>query len=220
VLPTDVRECHERGRYRHALMSFTVVALALGVILGFATGGRPSNLHRRPLELVWLLAISVALQAGAEALDLSDTAGLALVLVSYVGLAAFAFANIRLVGMPVVLVGLLCNLVVITANGGMPVEADAIVASHAATADELDTLDFGAKRHLAGDDDILTFLGDIIPVRVSREVLSFGDLILALGIADVIFRLLKPVELRRRDDDVIDVDRPGGVRLARDLVDA
>ncbi len=209
-------------------MSFTVAALVAGVVFGLLAGGRPSNVSRRSLELVWLLALSVGVQVAAETLDVSDRVGLAMVLVSYVGLAAFAIANTRLVGMPVVLVGLLCNLVVISLNGGMPVEADAILAARAATADELDTIDFGAKRHLATDDDVLTELGDVIPVRPTREVLSFGDLILAFGIADVIFRLLKPVELRRRhhdevDDDeaVLDVDRPGLTRAApRQLVDA
>jgi hypothetical protein len=203
-------------------MSFMVVALAAGLLLGLITGGRPANVRRRPLDLVWLLVISVALQLGAELLDVADRAGLAMVLVSYIGLTAFAFANIRLVGMPVVLVGLLCNLVVITANSGMPVEPDALLAARAATASELDTIDFGAKRHLATDDDMLTALGDIVPVRPSREVVSLGDLILAIGLADVLFRLLKPVELRRRDDDeLVDVGpSPARSTPARHLVDA
>ena len=194
-------------------MGFTVVALVAGVVIGFATGGRPSNVARRPLELVSLLALSAALQVVAELVELPETAALSMVLVSYVGLSAFAVANIRLVGMPVVLVGLLCNLTVISLNRGMPVEADAIVAAHAAERDELATIDFGAKRHIATDDDMATFLGDIIPVRPSREVLSFGDLILAFGIADVIFRLLKPPAHRRRagagTDEPIDATDAG-----------
>lgn len=205
-------------------MSFTVVALVAGVVLGFATGGRPSNVNRRSLDLVWLLTVSVLLQVAAELADLPDRAGLAMVLVSYVGLSAFALANVRLVGMPVVLVGLLCNLTVITANGGMPVRTDAILAAHAATPGEIDALDFGAKRHVETSNDVLTFLGDVIPVRSTREVLSFGDLILAFGIADVIFRLLKPVELRGRRDDAATVGvgpaAPSARSAARDLVGA
>jgi hypothetical protein len=207
-------------------MGFTVVAVLVGVLFGFVTGGRVSNVSRRSLNLVWLLVLSVALQAAAELLDVGDEVGLAMVLVSYVGLSAFAIANSRLVGMPVVLVGLLCNLAVITGNGGMPVEHDAILASRAATAEEVDALDFGAKRHLAGEADTMRLLDDRIPVRPSREVLSFGDLILAFGIADVIFRLLKPVELRRRDDaddrDDEPIDLVDATRAARprDLVHA
>jgi hypothetical protein len=207
-------------------MGFTVVAVVVGVLFGFVTGGRVSNVNRRSLQLVWLLVLSVALQAAAELLDVGDEVGLAMVLVSYVGLSGFAIANSRLVGMPVVLVGLLCNLAAITFNGGMPVEHDAILASHAATADEIDGLDFGAKRHLADGDDALRLLDDRIPVRPSREVLSFGDLILAFGIADVIFRLLKPVELRRhedrddRDDEPIILADATRAARPRDLVHA
>jgi len=202
-------------------MSFTALALVLGIVGGIAAGGRLANVTRRPLELVWLLALSVALQVVAESLDIHGSAGLAMVLASYVGLAAFAIANIRFVGMPVVLVGLLCNLVVITANGGMPVREDAIVAAGAATRDEIRTLEFGAKRHLEDRTDVVTFLGDIVPVPPTREVLSFGDLILAAGVADVIFRLLKPAEPRTRRErrDRREPARAAGLR-APQLVDA
>lgn len=190
-------------------MGFTAAAVIAGVVLGFAFGGRLSNIGRRPLQLVTVLAASVALQAVAENVDMADSLGLALVLTSYVGLSAFAVANIRMVGMPVVLVGLVCNLVVITVNGGMPVEREAIVAADVATDAEIDELDFGAKRHLE-DGDRLMVLGDIVPVPLTQEVLSFGDLILAFGVADVIFRLLRPHGERRRregasEDDELDL---------------
>jgi hypothetical protein len=198
-------------------MGFTVVALAVGLGLGFATGGRPGNVARSALQLVWLLAVSVLLQVLAELLPVSDVVALSMVLASYVGLSAFAIANIRLVGMPVVLVGLVLNLAVITLNGGMPVRATSIIASHAATYDDISTIDFGAKRHLADSGDTLSWLGDIVPVRPTREVLSFGDLILAFGIADVVFRLLKPVDVRRRRDDVLDLTTSLPAHRAREL---
>ena len=177
-------------------MGFTVVALALGIVLGLVAGGRPSNVGRRPLHAVMALAAAVVLQAVPQLLDIEGSAGLACVLASYALLVAFALANIRLVGMPVVLVGLLCNVVVIGANGGMPVRAEAILAVDRSA--ELAEVDFGSKRHLEDDSDRVTFLGDIIPVRPIRQVLSFGDLILSVGIADVVFRLLKPIGAVRR----------------------
>jgi hypothetical protein len=36
-----------------------------------------------------------------------------------------------------------------------------------------------------------------VPIRLSGEVVSFGDLILAAGLADVAFRILLPVGTRR-----------------------
>lgn len=186
-------------------MSFTAVALVVGVLLGIAAGGRPSDLGRRPMRLAWLLAICALLQVVAEVFDVPQTPGLVLVLVSYAGLAVFAAVNIGLVGMPVVLVGLLANLFVISLNAGMPVRESSIVAAHAATRQEVPSLDFGAKRHLATDADHAVVLGDILPVRPTREVLSFGDLILAFGVADVLFRMLHPTEARRRGGGLIDV---------------
>ncbi|MEN3271920.1 MAG: hypothetical protein V7636_681, partial [Actinomycetota bacterium] len=129
-------------------MSFTAVALVVGVLLGIAAGGRPSNLGRRRLRLVWLLAICALLQVVAEVFDVPQTAGLVMVLISYAGLALFALSNIGLVGMPVVFIGLAANLLVIGLNSGMPVRESAILESHAATRHEVPSLDFGAKRHL------------------------------------------------------------------------
>jgi hypothetical protein len=174
-------------------MGFTIVAVVAGLVLGLASGGRPRNATSRPVRGIVVLAAAVALQALPPALDLGDTVGLACVLGSYALLLAFTLANVRLVGMPVVLVGLLLNVVVITANAGMPVRAEAILAvEHHRTPAEVAGLTFGAKRHLETPEDRLTFLGDIVPVRPFHQVVSFGDLVLALGMADVVFRLLKP----------------------------
>ena len=177
-------------------MGFTVFALAAGLVLGLATGGRPRNVTLRPLRAVGALAGAVVLQAVPQLLEVSGSTGLACVLGSYVLLLAFALANIRLVGMPVILVGLVLNVVVIGLNGGMPVRADAIhtVDRHV----KLATIDFGAKRHLEDADDRLTILGDVLPVRPIGQVLSFGDLILSAGVANVVFRLLKPAGAVRR----------------------
>jgi hypothetical protein len=148
-----------------------------------------------------VVAVGVAAQSAAELLDVSGSVGLGLVYVSYALLTAFALRNLRLVGMPVVLLGLVLNVAVIGVNGGMPVRAEALRAAGHLTDAEIAALDFGAKRHLEDGGDRLTILGDVIPVRPTREVLSFGDIVLAFGIADVLFRLLRPVGLGRGQPD-------------------
>ncbi|MCU1483351.1 MAG: hypothetical protein JWN67_97 [Actinomycetia bacterium] len=165
-------------------------------MLGLVTGGRPRNITLRPLRGVGALGGAVILQAVPQLVDVSGTQGLACVLGSYVLLVAFALANVRLVGMPVILVGLVLNVVVIGLNGGMPVRAEAIytIDRHA----KLEEIDFGAKRHLEDEQDRLTFLGDVLPVAPIGQVLSFGDLILSAGVANVVFRLLKPAGVVRR----------------------
>jgi hypothetical protein len=172
-------------------MGFTVVAVVAGILLGLVSGGRLGNVRDRPFRGIAVLTAAVVLQLAVQLLDLGGTSGLVLLLASYVGLLAVAAANRKLVGMPVVAVGLLCNFVVIAVNGGMPVRAEAITTID----DDVDvaTLEFSAKRHLETDDDRLTFLGDVVPVPPLRQVLSFGDLILTLGTADVAFRLVRPL---------------------------
>jgi hypothetical protein len=180
-------------------MRFTSIAVAVGLLLALALGGRASNVARQRLRWLPALVAGAALQLGAEVLDLGDPLALVAVAASYAALAAFAVANLRLVGMPVVLVGLALNTLVIGANGGMPVRGDAILSLGSVEAHELAALDFGAKRHLERPDDRLTVLGDIIPVVPLSEVLSFGDLVLAVGVADVVFRILRP----RRDTAIV-----------------
>jgi hypothetical protein len=200
-------------------MGFSVFALVVGIALGLATGGRPRNIALRPLRGAMALGAAVVLQALPQLFDVTGAVGLACVIGSYVLLLAFALANIRLVGMPVVLLGLLLNVVVIVLNGGMPVRAEAIRTVDPQV--NVDRIDFGAKRHLEDPGDRLTVLGDVVPVPAIDQVLSFGDLILAFGVGDVVFRLLKPagaVRHRRRRRSVNEVlallPAPSGPELA------
>jgi hypothetical protein len=175
---------------------FAVVAVLIGLVIGLATGGRLSHLARRSFGAVWLLALGVILQAVTEVFHLPKNADYIAVLVSYGALAAFAIRNLGLTGMGVVAVGLALNIVPIAVNRGMPVRATAIVDAHVARADQIATLGFGGKRHLEGRGDHLTDLGDILPDWVFHEVLSFGDLVMAVGIAAVFANLLRPTRRR------------------------
>ena len=170
---------------------FTVVAVVVGVAIGLATGGKVRNLANRSFRHAWLLVIGVVLQVVTEVFHLAKTPDYALVLISYAALAAFALSNLRLAGMGVVAFGLALNIAPIAINHGMPVRASAIVEAQIARRDQVATLDFGGKRHLQGPHDHLTVLGDILPDWIFREVLSFGDLVMAVGIADVFVHLLR-----------------------------
>lgn len=181
-------------------VGYTAIAVALGLVAGLAAGGRPANAAAATLRLWPVLAIGAAAQWVPELLDVPERAAFAAVVVSYLALAAFAVANLHLVGMSVVLVGLGLNIAVIFPNGGMPVRAEAVVRAGVVRADEVAALDYGSKRHLERDDDVLTVLGDIVPVAPLGEVVSFGDLILAAGVTDVVFRLLRPSRSPSRPD--------------------
>lgn len=171
-------------------MAFIVVALVAGVLIGFATGGRLRSLGDVSFRWWPLLATGIALQVAAEVVG--EDLGVPALLASYGALIAFAAANIHFAGMGVVAVGILMNAIVIGANGGMPVRGEAIVAAGIVDErSELDDLHFGSKRHLEDDDDRFMVLADIIPVPVAEEVLSFGDLVMSVGVATVLVGLMR-----------------------------
>jgi hypothetical protein len=184
-------------------MSILLFSLVAGIVAGVVAGGRPRYASLRPIRWVLVLLGGVALQLVAVSADVGDTVRLGCMLASYAVLVVFALVNIRLVGMPIVLVGLLLNGAVIAVNQGMPVRADAIATvDDSRTPAEILTLDFDAKRHIEGPDDRLTILGDVLPLAPLRQVVSFGDLILAFGLLDLVFRLLRPHALPRRRERV------------------
>jgi hypothetical protein len=163
-----------------------------GLGVGLVRGGRLSNLARRPFRRLWLLAFGAGLQATMGLVSLPRTIGYLILLTSYTALAAFALTNLAATGMGLVLVGLLLNLAPIAINRGMPVRSSAIVAAGLADKDEVANLDFGGKRHLEGPNDHLRWLGDIIPDWLLHEVMSFGDLVMGVGIAALACHLLQP----------------------------
>lgn len=175
-------------------MAFIIVAVLAGTVIGLLAGGSPKNLGNASFRL-WPLLLAGLVTQGSAGLG-GERWAVPLVLASYVLLLAFAGANVRLVGMALVFVGVAMNSVTIAANGGMPVRGEAIVAAGIADWDELHRIDFGTKRHLAGPEDRLMVLSDIIPVPVAKEVLSFGDLVMSVGVADVLVHLLRPPRRR------------------------
>lgn len=186
-----------------------MVLLALVVLVGLVAGVArpPLGAHtRRPhLRQAWLLAGgagghvgSLVLDGGAAALSL----GTSLVL-----LIAFAGFNRHVTGVAVMGLGLLANLAPVAANGGMPVRPGALVQAGLVERADLPDTALSGARHLETADDVLGALGDALPVRPLREVLSFGDLIVVAGAGDAMR------ELGRRR-----VRRPAAVVSPRHLV--
>lgn len=167
---------------------FIAVAVAAGVLIGLLRGGRFENLADASFRLWPVLILGVLVQAASA---FTADGAVALILASYGLLLLFTALNLHHAGMGVVFVGIALNVAVIGVNGGMPVRADAIVAAGIVRAEEVPSLDFGSKRHLETGDDRLTVLGDIIPVPVAEEVLSFGDLVMSVGVAAVLVNLLR-----------------------------
>ena len=178
---------------------YALIAVVVGLVAGLARGGRFSHLASRPFRFGWLLVSGLVLQVLTELAHLPHLLDMTAVLVSYATLAMFAAGNLNLGGMGLVAVGLLLNIVPIALNGGMPVRPSAIVRSGIVRrADQVHTLRFGGKRHLERPGDQMMVLADILPDWVFHEVLSFGDLVLSMGIAAVVVNLLQPPRRHRR----------------------
>jgi hypothetical protein len=158
-------------------MQYALVAAALGVLAGYATGGRLRNVGVHPVRAWPLIAVATLLQ-------LPGRANATMLVFALACLLAFALANLHIVGVGVIAVGLALNAAVIAANGAMPVRASA------AARVGLGPADLGGGRRLEQPGDRLIVLADVLPARPLRQVLSFGDLVVAAGTADVVARLM------------------------------
>jgi hypothetical protein len=110
--------------------------------------------------------------------------------------------NIRIVGFPIILVGIAMNFLVIGLNQGMPVARHALVSS--GQADTLDDLISNPypKHHLASDDDFVGFLGDVIGVpQPVGQAISIGDLFTYGGVGVVIVAGMRAPAARREDEE-------------------
>lgn len=168
------------------------VALAIGALAGLVRGGSLRNLAHATFRWPVFLVAGSLLQIVAV-LPALEQSSARLLVASYASLLVFAAANVALAGMAVVGFGIALNALVIGVNGGMPVKAEAIVAAGIAEdVAEAERLEFSGKRHLATDNDRLVVLADVIPVPVGGgSVLSYGDLVIALGTAVVLDALVR-----------------------------
>lgn len=147
-------------------------AIVLGVAAGWASGGRRFS-RLGDLRIRWwpLLVGAVALRAAAPIFgDLSAAA----YVLAFAGITAVALADRRLPGMSAIAAGATLNIVVVAANGAMPVDPAAVAAVGAQMHEDAlhERLD-GATR--------LPQLADVIPAPLFRSVYSIGDVLLALG---------------------------------------
>lgn len=169
-------------------MVFTLIAVLVGFAIAFACGGRLQHLAERSFRWWLLLPAGLVLQWVLERDGAPWPFGL--LIVSYVCLVLFGVANLRMVGMWMVTLGFALNALVIAVNHGMPVGTDALRAEH------VRSRIVEVKHHAQKPSDQLMFLADIIPARPIGQILSFGDMILSIGIVDVLVHLMRPAKVR------------------------
>lgn len=147
-------------------------AVALGVAAGWLFGGRRIE-RLAELRIRWwpLLAAAVILRAIAP--FFGELSVIAYVL-GFAGITAVALYERQLPGMSLIAAGATLNAIVVTANGGMPVDPVAVQAAGATMTNNRLHIELGPETRLPQ-------LADVIPLALYRSVYSVGDVLLALG---------------------------------------
>ncbi len=159
-----------------------LVPIALAMVVSWFRGGRLRDVVSLDFSRGWIVLVALLVQVAALSLLGSDSQYFpALYIFSFLGLFVFFALNLKLPWIWLISIGVALNFIVITANGGyMPVDITLVDQA------PLTTEALGHARPIT-DTTILSFLGDVIPVRIGvpgfNGLISVGDIILALGAA-------------------------------------
>ena len=162
---------------------FILYAVVVGFLVGLAAGGRPAGLAGLQFRFGWLVVAGFAAQVVLFSAPVSERVG-ALGPWLYVGSTALVFlallANVRIAGLPLVVLGAASNLVAIVANGGyMPASPAALSAIGKGPIEGYSNSAVVAAPTLAPLTDIFA-LPTWLPFT---NVFSLGDVLIAVGIA-------------------------------------
>ena len=172
-----------------------LIVAAASAALAVRKGGSLRNLASTTFEWVGVLVAALLLQIAADLFAPNDISSTGLLVVTYLAVAAFVLRNRMLPGILIAAVGMALNILVIALNGAMPVSPWAAEIAGAESFEE----EMGIKHELAGSQTSLGFLGDVIPIPETGRVISVGDIVLAAGIAVLVYRrtLDEPKAVRR-----------------------
>ncbi len=177
-------------------MLLTPIAIIIGLGIGFARGGTFGPWPAFPVRLVPVLATGLVFQAGAEFLDVPARPAVAAV--GWLLLALAMAANLHLGGAGVMALGMVANAIPILLNGAVPVSPDALVTSGRLTEAELANATVNAPWELETSETTLGILGDTIPLRITADIVSFGDLLIAAGLIFFVMNVLMSWAAGRR----------------------
>jgi hypothetical protein len=170
-------------------MWLLVVTALGGLFVVTLTRGSFSELTKLPVAAAWLLATGLVIQIGLEYIDFPrdqiETIGYAFLMISYALILAFCLANLPTKGFGVIATGIAMNALVIGLNQGMPTKP----IGNDASGDRIrKPVEQTVKHRQERKDDLLGFLGDkILFPRPFDTLVSFGDLIIAVGICELAF---------------------------------
>ena len=165
-------------------MLLTLFAIVVGSLIGWARGGRWSGVVGTELRSPRLLTLALA--TIFVQIILNPIFPFLWAFVSLVALVVFARRNRQLTGMTIVMIGMILNLFVLVINGATPVSESALLSVGDLNVFGMPNVD-GAR--VASEGTRFSFLGDVFPVPFFNSVVSLGDLIALVGLADIFTNL-------------------------------
>jgi hypothetical protein len=178
------------------LLVLTIGAAALVVIL---TAGSFAELGRLTVTAGWILAVGLGLQVLLEIVtfptDQLDTVGYGLLMLSYAFILAFCLTNVTTRGFGVIAVGIALNTLVIGLNQGMPTVP---IGNDAHGNRVRKQIERTIKHRPERPGDLLRFLDDrIVMPKPFDTVVSFGDLVISVGICELAYSASRRRRRRR-----------------------
>jgi uncharacterized protein DUF5317 len=169
-------------------MRLVALVLLIALALGALAGGRLGGLVKLRTRWTFLAIAGLALQV----LPPAGWWPMGLLTFSFVLLSVFCAVNLRTPGFALILAGTLMNFLVIGINRGMPVDRGALVASgQEDTLSDL-TRNGGTKHHLAGPDNRLMFLADVMAIPPPfRQAVSGGDVVAYAGVGYLVVAAMR-----------------------------
>ncbi|MHB8108115.1 MAG: DUF5317 domain-containing protein [Candidatus Cryosericum sp.] len=186
---------------------FVLVVLAGSLCLSLVTGGR-----LRYVQDFQLKALPIGIGAFVVQLLIFTARGETLLgsllpvvyILTLIALLVFLFINRTVFGMPLLMVGLVLNLLVIGANSGrMPADPRALIATgQSSRAETLERDRTAANCVLMSEETHLNFLGDRIVLPLLGTLgaaYSAGDLVALAGEAVLVYGMVRERSKARKD---------------------
>jgi hypothetical protein len=167
--------------------------IVLGLALGLLAGGsfaRFSRVHLKGEYLFMpLLAFQLLVPRLATMLGFAPAVALGLWVAAMCGLIALALWNRRWLGLSIAALGIALNVVVIVANGAMPVSLDAIARLDPTLVPQFDLVheQLTSETRFQGLADVIAFPGP----KWHRGVASPGDFLLSAGAGIFVFAAMR-----------------------------
>jgi hypothetical protein len=166
-----------------------VVTFCVAVVMVVVTFGSVVELARLQFTAAWLLAAGLIVQVALELVDFPhdqiETIGFGLLMASYGFILAFCLTNLSIRGLGVIAVGVAMNAIVIGLNQGMPT----VAIGNDANGNRIQKrVEQTVKHRPESNDDLLSVLDDqIILPKPLDSVVSFGDLVISVGICELVY---------------------------------